>query len=277
MAPFPAGHTLVMGILNVTPDSFYDGGRYSEPGKAVERGIAMAEEGAHIIDVGGESTRPGAAAVSGQEEIDRVCPVIRELAKRISVPISVDTSKSAVAREALACGAAMVNDISGLGFDGEMARIVAEGGAGLVVMHIRGTPRTMQDNPEYRDLLGEIYSFLADAAAKAVAAGVKKEKIFIDPGIGFGKTLEHNYAILNGLPYFREMGHPVLIGLSRKSLIGGLYGDDSDRLPATIALNSLAAYRGADIIRVHDVKEHVLAMRSVDMLKRNSAYDGCHF
>ena len=276
MALVPASRTLVMGILNVTPDSFYDGGRHFDTAAAVERGVAMAGEGADIIDVGGESTRPGAESVPADEEIRRVCPVIRELANRVKVPVSVDTSKAAVAREALAAGAVMVNDISGLTFDDEMAGTVAAAGAYLVVMHIRGTPRTMQGNTEYADLPGEISSFLERGTEAAMQAGVKKDKIIIDPGIGFGKTFEDNYAILEALPRFRELGYPVLVGLSRKSLIGRLYGDDSDRLPATLALNAIAAYRGADIVRVHDVKEHVLAMKSVDMLKRISGHDGRH-
>ena len=276
MALVPASRTLVMGILNVTPDSFYDGGRHFDTAAAVERGVAMAGEGADIIDVGGESTRPGAESVPADEEIRRVCPVIRELANRVKVPVSVDTSKAAVAREALAAGAVMVNDISGLTFDGEMAGTVAAADAYLVVMHIRGMPRTMQGNTEYADLPGEIISFLERGTEAAMRAGVKKDKIIIDPGIGFGKTFEDNYAILEALPRFRAMGYPVLVGLSRKSLIGRLYGDDSDRLPATLALNAIAAYRGADIVRVHDVREHVLAMKSVDMLKRISGDDGRH-
>ncbi|MBP7583431.1 MAG: dihydropteroate synthase [Spirochaetes bacterium] len=276
MALVPASRTLVMGILNVTPDSFYDGGRHFDTAAAVERGVAIVGEGADIIDVGGESTRPGAESVPADEEIRRVCPVIRELANRVKVPVSVDTSKAAVAREALAAGAVMVNDISGLTFDGEMAGTVAAADAYLVVMHIRGTPRTMQGNTEYADLPGEIISFLERGTEAAMLAGVKKDKIIIDPGIGFGKTFEDNYAILEGLPRFRAMGYPVLVGLSRKSLIGRLYGDDSDRLPATLALNAIAAYRGADIVRVHDVREHVLAMKSVDMLKRISGDDGRH-
>ncbi len=276
MALVPASRTLVMGILNVTPDSFYDGGRHFDTAAAVERGVAMAGEGADIIDVGGESTRPGAESVPADEEIRRVCPVIRELANRVKVPVSVDTSKAAVAREALAAGAVMVNDISGLTFDDEMAGTVAAAGAYLVVMHIRGTPRTMQGNTEYADLPGEISSFLERGTEAAMQAGVKKDKIIIDPGIGFGKTFEDNYAILEALPRFRAMGYPVLVGLSRKSLIGRMYGDDSDRLPATLALNAIAAYRGADIVRVHDVREHVLAMKSVDMLKRISGHDGRH-
>ncbi len=274
MGLFPSSRTLIMGILNVTPDSFHDGGKYFEYEAAVERGMRMAAEGADIIDVGGESTRPGAHPVDANTEMERVCPVVRELAGRANVPISVDTSKAAVAREALACGAVMVNDISGLSFDPDMAQTAAAAGAYLSVMHIRGTPGTMQDDPRYEDLLEEICSFLSDAVARALEAGVKKEKIIIDPGIGFGKTLEDNYSIIAGLPRLRKIGFPVLVGLSCKSLIGRLYAGDEDRLPATLALNALAAYRGADVIRVHDVGPHVLAMKAVDMLKSVGGLDG---
>lgn len=264
------GRALVMGILNVTPDSFYDGGRYPDVQSAVWRAREMEEEGADIIDVGGESTRPGASAVTSEEEIARVCPVVEEIAQKTKAVISIDTTKAAVAREALRCGATMVNDISGLTFDEALAETAAEAGAWLVVSHIRGTPATMQSNTQYDDLLGEIRTFLEKAVRKAIAAGVKKEKIIIDPGIGFGKTLEGNYIILRNISYFKEIGYPLLVGLSRKSLIGKLYAGDEDRLPATIALNALAVYAGADIIRVHDVKPHVLSLKAVEMLKKVS-------
>ncbi len=257
-----------MGILNVTPDSFYDGGRYGDHESAVLRAMEMVEEGADIIDIGGESTRPGAIPVSAEEEVARVCPVIEKLVKMTDVPISIDTTKAAVAREALRLGVSMVNDISGLSFDTEMAATAAEAGAYLVISHIRGTPATMQNDTRYDDLLGEIRSFLEMAVEKAREAGVKKNKIIIDPGIGFGKTLEGNYVILHNIPFFKEIGYPLLVGLSRKSLIGRLYDGEADRLPATIALNSLAVYAGADIIRVHDVKPHVLSLKAVEMLKR---------
>ncbi len=264
------GKALVMGILNVTPDSFYDGGRYADMQSAVRRAFEMMDEGADIIDVGGESTRPGAIAVSPEEEIARVCPVIEEIAKKTRAIISIDTTKPAVAREALRCGASMVNDISGLTFDEGIASAAAEADAFLVMSHIRGTPATMQDDTRYDDLLGEIRAFLEKAIEKAIAAGVKKEKIIIDPGIGFGKSLEGNYVILRNISFFKEMGYPLLVGLSRKSLIGKLYGSDEDRLPATIALNALAVYAGADIIRVHDVKPHVLSLKAVEKLKKVS-------
>lgn len=267
------GRYRIMGILNVTPDSFYDGGRYADRGSAVERAYRMRDEGADIIDIGGESTRPGAQPVSEAEEIDRVCPVIEAVARDIGVPLSVDTSKAGVARAALAAGAAIVNDISGLTFDRGMAGVVAAQGAGLVVMHIQGRPETMQNNPRYGDTVAEIYGFLAAATQKAVEAGIAREKIIVDPGIGFGKTLEDNYIILQNIREFGKLGFPVLVGLSRKSLIGKLYDREEDRLPATIALNAAALLGGADIIRVHDVREHRLALAGLEMLARVNRRD----
>ncbi len=262
------GTVRIMGILNVTPDSFYDGGRYADADLAVERAYRMRDEGADIIDVGGESTRPGAMPVSAEEEIGRVCTVIERISKDIGIPVSVDTSKAKVARAALQAGATIVNDISGLTFDGAMAGVAAECGASMVLMHIQGTPATMQRDPRYGNLVEEISGFLAAAAEKAVERGIGREKIIIDPGIGFGKTLEDNYRIINNLHEFKKLGFPVLVGLSRKSLIGKLYGRDEDRLPATIALNAAAVLNGADILRVHDVKEHRLALEGLEMLKR---------
>ncbi|MCX7678402.1 MAG: dihydropteroate synthase [Spirochaetes bacterium] len=266
-------YPLIMGILNVTPDSFYDGGRYISFEDAVAHALEMVEMGADIIDVGGESTRPGASFVPAEVEISRVCPVIEEIAKKCKVPISIDTTKAVVAREAIRCGASMVNDISGLTFDDEMVRVVADANAHVVISHIRGTPQTMQQNVEYDDLLQEVRTFLQRAIEKALAAGVMREKIIIDPGIGFGKSLEGNYEILNNISFFKELGFPLLIGLSRKSLIGKLYDADEDRLPATIALNAIAVYLGADIVRVHDVRPHVLALKAVEMLKK-VGFDG---
>jgi dihydropteroate synthase len=264
------GRYRIMGILNVTPDSFYDGGRYADAGRAIERAYRLRDEGADIIDIGGESTRPGALPVNETEEIDRVCPVIEAVAKDIGVPISVDTNKAGVARAALAAGASIINDISGLTFDGGMAGVAAAGGAGLVLMHIQGRPEFMQKDPRYGELIAEICGFLAAAARKAVEAGVEREKIIVDPGIGFGKTLEDNYIILQNIREFGKLGFPVLVGLSRKSLIGRLYNTDEDRLPATIALNAVALLNGAEIIRVHDVKEHRLALAALEMLEREN-------
>jgi dihydropteroate synthase len=260
----------IMGIVNVTPDSFYDGGRYFDRFSAVGHALQLAEDGADILDVGGESTRPGAQPVSAQEEIDRVCPVIEAIAARTAAPISVDTTKSDVADAAIRSGASIINDISGLTFDPAMAGVAARHGAGLVIMHIKGTPRSMQVNPVYGDLLAEVYSFLESSAKMALEAGVAPEKIIIDPGIGFGKTLEDNYRLLNHIPFFKKMGYPVLVGLSRKSLIRNLYSNGSDTLPATLALNVVSIMNGADIIRVHDVREHKLALRGLEMLRKVS-------
>ncbi|MBN2038544.1 MAG: dihydropteroate synthase [Spirochaetes bacterium] len=259
--------TFIMGIINVTPDSFYDGGRNFDKNAAVNRIYELCEEGADIIDIGGESTRPGADELSVSEELDRVCPVIQTVAENIEIPISIDTYKSEVAEEALKLGAAIVNDISGLNFDKNMAAVASKYNAYVVLMHIKGTPKNMQTDPKYDNLLGEISSYLNDSVQKALDAGVDRGKIILDPGIGFGKTLEDNYRIIENTAFFKDLGFPLLIGLSRKSLIGKLLEKDDDRLYATIALNSISAAYGADIIRVHDVKEHYLAFKSVEMLK----------
>jgi dihydropteroate synthase len=270
--------TLIMGILNVTPDSFYDGGRNFGRDKAIDKVYQLYKDGADIIDIGGESTRPGAETVSLTEEMDRVCPVIEAVAGEIDIPISIDTYKSEVAEEALKLGASIINDISGLTFDDRMAGIAAGYESYIVLMHIKGSPKNMQSNPHYDNLLDEIYFFLENSKEKAVISGVDKDKIIIDPGIGFGKTLEDNYRILNNIDFFKKMGFPLLIGLSRKSLIGKLYNNnDDDRLFATIALNSISALCGADIIRVHDVREHYLACKSVEMLKGIRIADGRNF
>jgi dihydropteroate synthase len=267
--------TLIMGILNVTPDSFYDGGRNFGRDKAIDKAYQLYKDGADIIDIGGESTRPGAETVSLTEEMDRVCPVIEAVAGEIDIPISIDTYKSEVAEEALKLGASIINDISGLTFDDRMAGIAAGYESYIILMHIKGSPKNMQINPHYNNLLEEIYSFLEHSKEKAVISGVDKDKIIIDPGIGFGKILEDNYRILNNIDFFKKMGFPLLIGLSRKSLIGKLYNNnDDDRLFATIALNSISTFNGADIIRVHDVREHYLASKSVEMLKGIRIADG---
>jgi dihydropteroate synthase len=260
-------NTLIMGILNVTPDSFYDGGRSYGPDKAFEKANELYRDGADIIDIGGESTRPGADTVSLWEEMDRVCPVIEAITGRIDIPISIDTYKSEVAEEALKLGASIINDISGLTFDEKMTNIAAKYSSYVVIMHIKGTPKNMQVNPVYENLLDEVYTFLENSKEKALISGVDKDKIIIDPGIGFGKSFEDNYRLLNNIGFFKKLGVPLLIGLSRKSLIGKLYDKDYDRLSATIALNSISALNGADIVRVHDVREHYLALKSVEMLK----------
>ncbi len=250
------GPPLVMGVLNVTSDSFYDGGKYLETGKAVERALQMVREGADIIDVGGESTRPGSFPVSEKEEIKRVTPVISALSKVSECIISVDTYKSSVASEALSEGAHMVNDISGLRFSPDMATTVAEYGAALVLMHIKGTPRDMQDSPWYGSISDEILEEMGKSVRKAVESGVPRENIILDPGFGFGKRWEDNFFLLNNLEEFKSPGYPLLVGTSRKSFIGIATGKDAEgRSYGTAATVSLAVYNGADIIRVHDVKE----------------------
>lgn len=262
--------TKIMGILNVTPDSFYDGGVFYDRANAIERACKIAQEGADIIDIGGESTKPGSDPVSLNEEIDRVCPVIEEISKNIGIPISIDTNKSGVAEAAIQAGATIVNDVSSFSFDEKMADVVAKYNTEVVLMHIKGIPKTMQDNPEYGNLIEEIYLFLEKARKKAIDCGINSNNIILDPGIGFGKTLEDNYVIINNLDVFKKIGSRILIGLSRKSLIGKLYDKEFDRLPATIALNTISIQNGADIIRVHDVKEHRLALESLEMLERVS-------
>ncbi|HNU90851.1 MAG TPA: dihydropteroate synthase [Spirochaetota bacterium] len=258
----------IMGIVNVTPDSFYDGGRYFEAERAREHARKLAEDGADILDVGGESSRPGASGISVGEEIDRVCPIIEYVARELGIPVSVDTRRAKVAAEAIRSGATIINDIGALALDPDMAPLAARSGSTVVLMHMRGTPETMQDNPVYGDVVAEVAAFLEERADRAMRAGIARERIVIDPGIGFGKSQEHNYAILRGLKRFTRLGFPVVVGLSRKSLIGRLYPVESDRLPATIALNAIAVASGADIIRVHDVREHRLAMEAVKMLLR---------
>jgi dihydropteroate synthase len=242
----------IMGIVNVTPDSFSDGGAFLDPGDAAAHGRRLAGEGADILDIGGESTRPGAEAVDAPEEIGRVVPVIESLAGG-GATISIDTSKSAVAEAALAAGATMVNDVTALA-DPEMSGLVADRGAGLVLMHMLGSPRTMQENPVYDDVVVEIKAFLAERIQRAVDGGVAEEKVWIDPGIGFGKTVEHNLELLRRLGEFRDLGRPILIGTSRKSFIGKLTGAEvGERLGGTLATDVIAYANGAEIIRVHDV------------------------
>ena len=242
-----------MGIVNVTPDSFSDGGAYLSPDAAIAHGIELIDEGADILDIGGESTRPGAAEVSVDEETERVVPVIEGLADA-GVPISVDTSKAAVAERALEAGASIVNDVTALG-DPAMAPLCAEAGCRLVLMHMKGTPRTMQQEPRYDDLLGEISAFLRERMDRAVEAGVAEEAIWLDPGIGFGKTVEHNLELIDRLGELRELGRPLVLGASRKSFIGKLTGREvDDRLGGSLAAAVVGSLRGADVLRVHDVR-----------------------
>jgi dihydropteroate synthase len=247
-----------MGVVNVTPDSFSDGGLFLDPEAAIVHGRGLAQQGADILDVGGESTRPGAEAVSADEERNRVAPVVAGLAadNGAGVPVSIDTSKASVAEAALDAGAEIVNDVTAFRADPELAGLCGERGCGVVLMHMLGTPRTMQENPKYDDVVDDVTAFLAERIEVAMAAGVDEERIWIDPGIGFGKTLEHNLELLRRLGELRELGRPIVIGTSRKSFIGKLTGRDVDRrLGGTIASNVLAVRAGADVIRVHDVLE----------------------
>lgn len=263
----------VMGVLNVTPDSFSDGGVLHRNGRVVvDRALLRAEqmlaEGAAIIDVGGESTRPGASPVPLQEELDRVIPVVEAIAANLDVVISVDTSAPEVMREAAAAGAGLINDVRALEREGAAA---AAAGAGLPVclMHMRGTPETMQHNPSYQDVVGEIVSYLTGRAECAKQAGIAQSSILLDPGFGFGKSVDHNLALLNQLARVAEPGYPVLVGLSRKSLIGKVLGREiDDRLPASLALAVIAAERGASIVRVHDVKETADALAMLHYVSR---------
>jgi dihydropteroate synthase len=246
----------VMGVVNVTPDSFSDGGMYLEAGAAIEHGATLADEGAGILDIGGESTRPGALPVSEDEELRRVLPVLEGLAERgVGARISIDTSKATVASTAISAGATIVNDVTALRGDPEMAAVVAETGVECCLMHMLGEPRTMQDDPRYDDVVSEVKAFLEQRMALAVAAGIAEERILLDPGIGFGKTLEHNLELLRRIDELAQLGRPVVVGTSRKSFLGRLTGrsDPAQRVPGTIATCVIAYERGARIFRVHDV------------------------
>ena len=257
-----SGAPRIMGVLNVTPDSFSDGGTYLPIDRAVERGREMAEEGADIIDVGGESTRPGSAAVPYEVERDRVIPVLRALAEKTEAILSVDTTKARVAREAIGAGARIVNDTSALADDPEMADVVRDSGCSVVLMHRRGTPQTMQQAPTYGSLFDEVLDELSDRVKAAKDAGIPGDRILVDPGIGFGKRLEDNLALHRHLADLRNLGKPVVIGPSRKSFIGKVTGKDpGDRTFGTAATVAIAALRGAHVIRVHDVKEMRDAIR----------------
>ncbi|MGC8842537.1 MAG: dihydropteroate synthase [bacterium] len=251
------GKPKIMGILNITPDSFYDGGRYNELDRAIARAEEMVEEGASIIDVGGESTRPGSESVSLEEELRRVIPAIKELVKRIDLPISIDTYKAEVARRAIEEGAEMVNDISALRFDEKMVEVVREHKVAVVLMHMKGTPKDMQENPYYEDVVGEVYDFLKERVEWAQMNGIERDYLLIDPGIGFGKRTIDNIELIRRLSEFRSLGLPILIGPSRKSFLGNILGGlpPEERLEGTAAAVAVSVLKGASIIRVHDVKE----------------------
>jgi dihydropteroate synthase len=261
----------VMGVLNVTPDSFSDGGRYADAADAIERGLAMAGEGAAIIDVGGESTRPGAADVRVQDELERVVPVVEALVRRVRVPVSVDTSKPEVMRAAIAAGASLVNDVRALRAPGAL-EAVAGTGAAVCLMHMQGEPRIMQEAPSYGDVVGEVRQFLAGRVQACVAAGIGRERLCVDPGIGFGKRPEHNLALLSAIDRLADPDLPVLIGVSRKSLIGIITGRPPEgRLAGSVAFAALAVMGGAAIVRAHDVAETVDAVKVASALKRAAA------
>lgn len=260
-----------MGILNVTPDSFSDGGKYFSLEKAIQRGVEIAQEKADIIDVGGESTRPNAEMVSEDEELRRVIPVIRELVRRVEVPISIDTQKPSVAEAALEAGAVVVNDIAAYRFDPKMLSIVAQSGAGYVLMHMQGSPQTMQVNPVYKDVVAEIGVFFNQGLKRLDQAGVKQEQVMIDVGIGFGKTVEHNVALLRDLKLFCQFERPMLLGVSRKSFIGHLLDASlPERLPASLACACWAVENGVNIIRAHDVSDTVQALRMMEAILSRS-------
>jgi len=268
----PEGRVLVMAVLNVTPDSFSDGGRYAAADAAVEHGLRLAAEGADLLDVGGESTRPGSEPVSAEEELRRTLPVIRELVRRAGVPVSIDTSKAEVARAAIDAGAEVVNDVSGLQRDPGLGTVVARGGAALCLMHMRGTPQDMQQRAAYGDLLGELHDELLEALRRGLEAGVPEDHISLDPGLGFAKTAEHNLLLLRRLRELTQLGRPLLVGASRKSFLGRLSGKPAaERLTGSIAAATVAALHGASLLRVHDAAATREALAVVDAVRSSSS------
>ena len=264
--PRPA---LVMGIVNVTPDSFADGGQFFDAGKAVAHALELVEQGADILDVGGESTRPGAEPVSEAEELRRVIPVIEQLTQRVKVPVSIDTVKPAVAKAALAAGASLVNDVAANREEDEMWRIVAEAGAGYISMHMQGTPQTMQLEPHYDDVVREVGEFFSERLLRLAACGVAAEQVALDPGIGFGKSVAHNLQLLGALRGFTRFARPLVLGVSRKSFIGKVAPSEvSQRLPGSLACATLAVEAGVQIIRAHDVAETVQAVRVTEAIMK---------
>jgi dihydropteroate synthase len=260
----------VMGVLNVTPDSFSDGGQYSTREAFVSRGIEMHAQGAHVIDVGGESTRPGSRSVDREEELGRVIPVIEGLVREGIDCISVDTTSAEVARQALDAGAIIVNDISAMTFDPDMPAVVASGNTSVVLMHTRGKPETMQDNLDYTDLMGEIATYLEGAVERALDAGVPMERICIDPGIGFGKSAAQNFQLIGRIGELRSLGTAVMVGASRKSFIGAVSGASVDeRMPGSLAAATVAVLNGVDMVRVHDVRETVQALAVASVIREH--------
>jgi dihydropteroate synthase len=262
--------TLVMGVLNVTPDSFSDGGKYDQPEAAIERALAMEQEGADVLDIGGESTRPGSEETSAAEELDRILPVLEGLRGRIKIPVSVDTRRAAVAELAIRAGAEMINDVSGLRTDARLTEVVAKNGVGLILMHMRGEPRTMQRGPFARDVMSDVVSGLRESVAMARKAGVAKSQIILDPGIGFGKSYAQNYELIEKLPQLAALGYPLLVGTSRKGFLGATLARDGkpappeERIWGTAATVTASILGGAHIVRVHDVAEMVQVARVAD-------------
>jgi dihydropteroate synthase len=251
-----------MGVVNVTPDSFSDGGRFLAADDALAQSLALVREGAAIVDIGGESTRPGSDPVPAEEELRRVVPVVEALADRVGVPISVDTMKAEVARRALGAGAALINDVSALRADPEMVEVVAEFGAPVCLMHMQGAPKTMQEDPHYDDVVDEVLRFLEDRMEFALARGVSEDQLLLDPGIGFGKTVEHNLTLLRHLDRLVALGRPVVLGTSRKRFLGAILGSEpGERVIGTVATTVLGLLAGAHVFRVHDVKPNFEALR----------------
>jgi len=266
---------LLMGVINVTPDSFYDGGRFAETGAAADQAFKLAAEGADLIDIGGESTRPGADPLPVAEELRRVVPVIEAVAGKVSVPLSIDTRKSEVARQALAAGASILNDVSALGYDPDLAKAAAAAKAPLILMHIQGTPKDMQANPHYEDLFGEVITFLSERIERAKAAGVSEDLILVDPGIGFGKTADHNLELIRDLWRLRSLGRPIVLGHSNKSFIGKvLKVEKDDRAEGSAAAAVAGVLSGAHILRVHDVKYHRRFVEMAAAIRAGRMLDG---
>lgn len=260
----------VIGILNVTPDSFSDGGQYMNPDAAVAHALAMGEQGADVIDIGAESSRPGAVPIDEEEERRRLIPIVRAVCRRTAIPVSIDTTKASIAEQALDVGAALINDITALRWDARMANVVAKAGAGLILMHMQGNPQTMQDAAHYTDVVAEVRQFLKARMDAAKEAGVPSDRILLDPGIGFGKNCQHNVALLNQLDTFRTLGRPLVVGVSRKAFIGKILGRPIDqRLMGTAGAVAVAVMKGARMVRVHDVAPIRDVVKIVEALQRH--------
>lgn len=260
--------THLMGVINVTPDSFSDGGKFLDTQSAVDQGLRLEQEGADIVDIGGESTRPGSEPLPIEEELKRVVPVIGELSQKIKIPISIDTYKAGVAKNALEAGAEVINDISGLRFDPIMVEVAKESGCPVILMHIQGTPKNMQENPVYQQVVREVRDYFQERVNFATFSGMDESRLILDPGIGFGKSFEHNLSLLNGLSVFKTLGRPLLVGVSRKSFLGKILDlPVTERLEGSLAALAYSIWQGANIVRVHDVKESVRVARVIDRLK----------